>query len=97
MAAQPTRLPSRSGSPWRRRLRGFANIDLLATLPGGEPDREAFARAARASGVRVGDDDGWGDIFSRVLAEKIEGNLGIGRATILDRYPVHKRRWRGRR
>ncbi|MGC1351392.1 MAG: EF-P lysine aminoacylase EpmA [Xanthobacteraceae bacterium] len=68
----------------------FASIDLLATLPGGEPDREAFARAARASGVRVGDDDRWGDIFSRVLVEKIEGNLGIGRATILDRYPVHQ-------
>jgi elongation factor P--(R)-beta-lysine ligase len=68
----------------------FAGIDLLATLPGGEPDAEAFARAARASGVRVGDDDRWGDIFSRVLVEKIEGNLGIGRATILDRYPVHQ-------
>jgi elongation factor P--(R)-beta-lysine ligase len=68
----------------------FANIDLLATLPGGEPDPESFARAARASGVRVGDDDRWGDIFSRVLVEKIEGNLGIGRATILDRYPVHQ-------
>ena len=68
----------------------FASIDLLATLPGGEPDRQAFARAARASGVRVGDDDRWGDIFSRVLVEKIEGNLGIGRATILDRYPVHQ-------
>jgi lysyl-tRNA synthetase class 2 len=68
----------------------FAGIDLLATLAGGEPDREAFARAARASGVRVGDDDHWGDIFSRVLVEKIEGNLGVGRATILDRYPVHQ-------
>jgi elongation factor P--(R)-beta-lysine ligase len=66
----------------------FAGIDLLATLPGGEPDREAFARAARTSGVRVGDDDGWGDILSRVLVEKVEGNLGIGRATILDRYPA---------
>ena len=66
----------------------FASVDLLATLPGDEPDREAFARAARASGVRVGDDDRWGDIFSRVLVERIEGNLGIGRPTILDRYPA---------
>jgi elongation factor P--(R)-beta-lysine ligase len=66
----------------------FAGIDLLATLAGGEPDGEALARAARASGVRVGDDDSWGDIFSRVLVEKIEGNLGIGRPTILDRYPA---------
>jgi len=66
----------------------FAGIDLLATLPGGEPDCESFARAARAAGIRVGDDDRWGDIFSRVLVEKIEGNLGVGRATILDQYPA---------
>ena len=66
----------------------FANIDLLATLPGGEPDREALAGAAHAAGIRVSDDDRWGDIFSRVLVEKIEGNLGIGRPTILDRYPA---------
>ena len=66
----------------------FAGIDLLATLPGGEPDREALARAAQASGIRIGEDDRWGDIFSRVLVEKIEGNLGLGRATILDQYPA---------
>ncbi len=66
----------------------YAGIDLLATLPGGEPDREALARAAQASGIRIGDDDRWGDIFSRVLVEKIEGHLGIGRATILDQYPA---------
>ena len=69
----------------------FAGLDLLATLPaepGGEPSRDAFARAALAVGIRVADDDRWGDIFSRVLVEKIEGQLGIGRATILDRYPA---------
>jgi lysyl-tRNA synthetase class 2 len=68
----------------------FAGIDLLATLPDGEPDTPALARAARSAGIRIGDDDRWGDIFSRVLVENIEGNLGIGRATILDRYPVHQ-------
>ena len=66
----------------------FAGIDLLATLPEGEPDRDGFARAAKTAGIRVATDDGWGDIFSRVLVEKIEGRLGIGRATILDRYPA---------
>jgi elongation factor P--(R)-beta-lysine ligase len=66
----------------------FAGIDLLATLPDGEGDRDGLARAARAAGIRVGDDDRWGDIFSRVLVEKIEGRLGIGRATILDQYPA---------
>jgi elongation factor P--(R)-beta-lysine ligase len=68
----------------------FAGIDLLATLPGGKPDTPALAEAARSAGIRIGDGDGWGDIFSRVLVERIEGHLGIGRATILDRYPVHQ-------
>ena len=66
----------------------FAGIDLLATLPGGKPDREALAGAASAAGIRIADDDGWGDIFSRVLVERIEQELGIGRATILDEYPA---------
>jgi elongation factor P--(R)-beta-lysine ligase len=66
----------------------FAGIDLLPTLAHGEADREALARAACAAGVRVGDDDHWADIFSRVLVERVEGNLGIGCATILDEYPT---------
>ncbi len=66
----------------------YAGIDLLATLfPDGEGDRDALARAARASGIRIADDDSWGDIFSRVLTEKIEPKLGVGRATMLDEYP----------
>ena len=66
----------------------FAGIDLLATLPDGGADRDGLSRAARSAGIRVSEDDSWGDIFSRVLVEKIEGQLGIGRATILDRYPA---------
>ena len=62
----------------------FANIDLLATLD----DRDALAAAARAKGIRVTDDDTWTDIFSRILVERIEPHLGMGRATILDEYPV---------
>ena len=38
--------------------------------------------------MRVAADDTWADVFSRVIVEKIEPNLGIGRATILDEYPV---------
>jgi len=68
----------------------FVGIDLLATLPDGEPDTEALACAARGAGIRIADDDRWGDVFSRVLVEKIESHLGIGRVTILDRYPVHQ-------
>jgi lysyl-tRNA synthetase class 2 len=66
----------------------MAGIDLLATLPGGQPDRAALACAAQASGIRVADDDRWGDIFSKVLVERIEPQLGLGRATILDEYPA---------
>jgi lysyl-tRNA synthetase class 2 len=66
----------------------FAGIDLLATLPDGAPDRDRFAAAAREAGIRLADDDTWADIFSRVLVERIESNLGIGRATILDQYPA---------
>jgi lysyl-tRNA synthetase class 2 len=66
----------------------FAGIDLLASLPGGEGDRDGLARAAQGAGIRVADDDTWSDIFSRVLVEKVEGRLGIGRPTILDHYPA---------
>ena len=62
----------------------FANIDLLATLD----ERDALAAAARGRGIRVADDDTWSDIFSRILVERIEPHLGIGRATILDEYPT---------
>jgi elongation factor P--(R)-beta-lysine ligase len=66
----------------------FAEIDLPATLSGGAGDRARFARAAQDAGIRVGADDCWGDIFSRVLVERVEPNLGIGRATILEKYPA---------
>src|SRR5580692_4191584 len=65
----------------------LAGIDLLATLSGGKPDRTLLARAAEASGIGIAGDDTWGDIFSRVLVERVEHQLGIGRATILDEYP----------
>lgn len=67
----------------------FAGIDLLATLaPDGATDREALAAAARGTGIRVAPDDGWADLFSRILVARIEPHLGLGRATILHDYPV---------
>jgi lysyl-tRNA synthetase class 2 len=62
-----------------------AGIDLMAVLPPQPPTR--FAAAAEAAGVRTARDDTWGDIFSRVLTEKIEPRLGNGRATLLYGYP----------
>jgi lysyl-tRNA synthetase class 2 len=67
----------------------YAGIDLLASLSAtGETDKDALATSAAAAGVRVAADDGWEDIFSRVLVERIEPNLGIGRASILCEYPI---------
>jgi lysyl-tRNA synthetase class 2 len=66
----------------------FAGIELMASLPGGEADRAALAAAAQASGIRVADDDTWSDIFSRVIVEKVEPALGIGRPAILYEYPL---------
>ena len=64
-------------------------IDLLATVDrSGETDCGGLAAAARSAGIRVADDDTWADIFSRVLVERIEPTLGLGRATILYEYPV---------
>lgn len=66
-----------------------AGIDLLATLAAdGTPDAAALARAAVAAGIRTAADDGWSDVFSRILVERVEPHLGIGRPTILDRYPA---------
>ena len=64
----------------------FAGIDLMATLTP-EPDRDRMAAAAHTAGIRVADDDTWSDVFSRILVERIEPQLGIGRPTILDDYP----------
>jgi lysyl-tRNA synthetase class 2 len=65
----------------------FTGIDLLATIDGGEGDRAALALAAREQ-VRITDDDTWSDIFSKVLVEHVEPNLGQGRLTILFEYPA---------
>jgi lysyl-tRNA synthetase class 2 len=65
-----------------------AGINLLATLPDRVPDRAHLAAAAAAAGMRVADDDSWGDIFSRILVERVEPHLGRDRLTILYEYPA---------
>jgi lysyl-tRNA synthetase class 2 len=67
----------------------FAGMDLLTTINRkGETDRQKLAAQAVKAGIRIAGDDGWSDIFSRVLVEKVEPRLGIGRATILHEYPI---------
>ena len=70
-------------------FRDMAGIDLLATLSAdGEADRTAMAAACRGAGIRIAPDDTWSDMVSRVLVERIEPHLGIGRLTLLYRYPA---------
>ena len=67
----------------------YAGIDLLGSVDGaGVPIRSALAAGMDSAGVRYAADDTWSDMFSRVLAERVEPHLGHGRITILDRYPV---------
>lgn len=65
----------------------FAGIDLLATIDEGEGDRATLAAAAEAK-VRITTDDTWSDIFSKILVEYVEPNLGQGRLTLLYEYPL---------
>lgn len=56
-----------------------AGIDLL----GGD-----LFEGARRAGVRVAEDDGWSDLFSRAVTQLVEPMLGLGRPTVLYEYPV---------
>lgn len=69
----------------------FVGIALMQTLPDdpqAHPYPYPLALEAAAAGVRVAADDTWSDIFSRILTDRIEPHLGIGRPTILFDYPA---------
>lgn len=66
-----------------------AGIDLLATMDAnGTTDAKALAAALRRQGIRTAPDDTWSDMLSRVLVDRVEPRLGLGRMTVLDRYPA---------
>jgi lysyl-tRNA synthetase class 2 len=66
-----------------------AGVDLMATLsPEGEGDRNALATLARRAGQSVAEDDGWADIFAKLLVSRVEPKLGLGRPTLLYEYPA---------
>ncbi len=91
-AAETTRLSfrGREADPFaqaerlsvREAFLAYAGVDVLAA------DREALAAACARHGMRVAADDSWSDLFSRLLSEKVEPNLGIGRPTLLADYPA---------
>jgi lysyl-tRNA synthetase class 2 len=66
-----------------------AGIDLLATVAAdGATDRGALNAALVKAGLRTAPDDTWSDLYSRVMVECVEPNLGTGRATMLYEYPI---------
>ena len=65
-------------------FRRHAGIDLAALLG----DRDGLARAAAALGLRTAADDGWSDLFSRILSERVEPALGASHMTLLTEYPA---------
>ena len=67
----------------------YAGVDLLASIAadGGISAKILGVELDRV-GVRRAADDTWSDMLSRVLAERVEPHLGIGRVTILDHYPA---------
>jgi elongation factor P--(R)-beta-lysine ligase len=69
-------------------LARYAEVDLLATVNDGQGDRDMLAAEAARIGVATASDDTWGDIFSRILADRVDQRLGTGRATILYEYPL---------
>ena len=67
----------------------YAGVDLLSSIDAdGEPDAAILAAELRRVGLRVAVDDTWSDMLSRVLGERVEPHLGMGRITILDEYPA---------
>ena len=67
----------------------LAGIDLFATMDAdGVTDADALAAEMRRVGLEVPGEYTWSYLFSRVLVEKVEPNLGLGRVTVLDRYPA---------
>ena len=62
----------------------FAGIALPALLD----DRDGLAAACGATGITVAADDGWSDLFSKVVVTRIEPQLGHGRLSLLTEYPI---------
>ena len=81
--AGPERLPVADA------FRRYAGIELLETIGAdGSTDAAALANELRRVGIAVPAEYTWSYLFTRVLVEKVEPELGNGRITILDRYPA---------
>ena len=59
-------------------------LDILGT----EGDAALLRAEARRVGLVAGDDEGWEDLFFRLLLERVEPRIGRARATFLTRGPA---------
>jgi elongation factor P--(R)-beta-lysine ligase len=67
----------------------YASIDLLATLRAdGSTDADALRAQMLGQGMHPAPDDTWSDMLSKILVARVEPWLGLGRITVLDRYPA---------
>lgn len=67
----------------------YAGVDLMGSISSeGEVSAARLGAELDRVGVRRAGDDTWSDMLSRVLGERVEPHLGMGRVTILDRYPA---------
>src|SRR5262245_26462943 len=62
----------------REACQRWAGIDLFEL-----PEAEGLRAAVRAQGMRAADDDGWDDLVTRILLEKVEPELGRERPAFL--------------
>ena len=70
-------------------FRTHAGFDLMGSIRAdGSTDAGQLGAELDRIGVRRAEDDTWSDMLSRVLSEKVEPKLGLGRVTILDHYPA---------
>ena len=58
-----------------------AGVDLFATIGDAR-------KLSQVSGVAMHEGDRWDDVFFRIMFDRIEPQLGVGRPTILCEYPI---------
>jgi len=58
-----------------------AGVDLFAAIGNAE-------KLAKDAGITMHSDDTWEDVFFRIMFDKVERKLGMGRPTILCEYPI---------
>ena len=69
-------------------FRIHAGVELMDTLAAdGSANRDMLATRAKRAGFSITENDNWSDIFSKLLAGRVEPQLGLGRPTLLVDYP----------